>query len=270
MTGALLLLVAFANVLTKAPEPGPHELSFAILQKGKFKAYGQEMRDALQVIEEVSPEINADLPDVVVWPENFFTGFIHDVDNLWYRIAKQMPTQHVGGSIKFYDETYRSTIDSVIGDKIQRQSKGTAFPLGEQMPFLKTLKSLGLIDKDYRNITVDQNYQLFDLQKYPDIKFLGLVCLDGFNPWLISSYLWDARSKSPPAFMIEIFNETLFGTERAARQHLALMRIMSASFRLQMVHAGQAGISAFIRADGSLDGIVPYGQDGILRGRISF
>lgn len=268
---ATVLLVVAANVFTTAPPAGTKELSFAILQKGNYKPRGQDMKDAEKVIVEVTPAINAKLPDIVVWPENFFTGIVEDVDPVWRRIAREMPTQHVGGSIKFYEGTYRSTVDSIVGDTIQRQSKGTAFPMGEHLPFLSTLKAMGLIDPGYRNITVDQNYQPFHIQKYPDVKFLGLICLDGFNPWLIYHYLGEMnKSDVKPAFIIEIFNETLFGVDFAARQHLALMRIMSASFRLPMVHAGQAGISAMIRADGSVSGVQPYGIDGILRGTVSF
>jgi apolipoprotein N-acyltransferase len=201
--------------------------------------------------------------DVVVWPETASPYWLQQEDDARHAVAKAATgavaalvgsaRQEVtaAGGTKDYNSLIVVMPDGSVGgyyDKHHLVPYGEYFPaylpirLGERGwdagPGLKTLHITGL----------------------PPIG--PLICYEAAFPAQV------AVETDRPAFLVNITNDSWFGTSAGPRQHLAAARMRAVEEGLPLVRAANTGISALIDAHGRLLHVLGLDRQGVVIGSI--
>ena len=192
--------------------------------------------------------------DIVIWPETASPFWLQQDDNARHAVAEAASgavATLAGSARQDGDRDYNSLIvvmpDGTVGgfyDKHHLVPYGEYFPaylpirLGERGwdagPSLKTLHIPGL----------------------PPIG--PLICYEAAFPAQV------AVETDRPAFLVNITNDSWFGTSAGPRQHLAAARMRAVEEGLPMVRAANTGISAIIDAHGRIFESLSLDRQGVL------
>jgi len=140
-------------------------------------------------------------------------------------------------------------------------SKRHLVPFGEYVPFEGILRGLiEFFDLPMSSITEGHSGQ--DLFELSNFKILGIICFDVAFPLSFISEVNEAD------FIVNISNDTWFGSSYGPYQHLQIVRARALESNKWIARGTSDGISTFVNNKGTIVDILPKGAKGSLIGEI--
>jgi apolipoprotein N-acyltransferase len=134
-------------------------------------------------------------------------------------------------------------------------------PFGEYVPFEGILRGLiEFFDMPMSSLSAGSANQ--DLLQFRNFKFLGLICFDIAFPL---SYLKEVRKSD---FIVNISNDTWFGSSYGPYQHLQIVRARALEANKWIARGTSDGISTIVDNNGTIVSILEKGTRGSLVGSI--
>ena len=192
-------------------------------------------------------------PDLIVYPETAYPYVV--VDNK-FPLSNLLNTNVVMGANHYSDGNMYNSM--VVADKSGNinyiYNKSHLVPFGEYGPFGEFVPAPGHLSPGQSMALIDINTQ------YGNFVFAPAVCYE-----IIFSDSLIPRGQTPNA-IINITNDTWFGTTPGVFQHLDMVRRYAIESGVPVIRANYSGISAFINASGNVESMLPVGQNGSLDG----
>lgn len=189
-------------------------------------------------------------PDIVVFPETSYPFTIVENDDM--PIAAMLNKNVVIGANSFSDgKIYNSMVIAAPDGNIEKiYSKSHLVPFGEYRPFGDIIPTPG-------QLTPGNGPEIITVG---DFDFAPAICYE-----IIFSDSLVPYGTAPDA-IINITNDTWFGTTPGTYQHLDMVRRYAIESGLPIVRANYSGISAFILSDGSILSQIPVARAGYMDG----
>ena len=210
----------------------------------------------------------ADLhPDLIVWPETAFAGFISDDRVVFAAVtgaaAGGMSTL-LTGALRLEDRqtlTFFNTAALITPDGRLAATMTSSMFLSVNMrrcgnicPLLMPLPGLRISPRGKANSHDDA------APWWPAVTILPLICFEVIFPAAVR----DAVLAEDVDLLVTITNDAWFGDTIGPRQRLAMARMRSAELGLPMLRAANTGISSVIDARGREVSRLGYGQHGTI------
>ena len=211
--------------------------------------------------------------DLVVWPESSTGGsadplrdpaVIAAIGNEAVRLGA---TILVGGDLDAGPGNFENVNvvfgpDGAIVDTYRKQHP---VPFGEHVPLRSIFSRIPALDRVPRDMIRGEGHILFDLDGVP---FGSVISYEG------AYARYERQSvRSGASFMVVATNEASFGETPASDQFIAISRIRAAELGVDVVHAAVTGRSAFVYADGRVEGLTDLFEtatvDGTVRARVA-
>lgn len=194
-------------------------------------------------------------PDIIVYPE---TSYPYTLVDDSFPLSRILNTNVVMGANsykdgKFYNSLVYATKDGFIK---HLYSKSHLVPFGEYRPFGDIIPTPAQLSTGNGKevITIDT--------KFGDFVFAPAICYE-----IIFSDSLVPKGANPHA-IINITNDTWFGTTPGVFQHLDMVRRYAIESGLPIIRANYSGISAFVASDGNIESYLSVGQNGSLDGMV--
>ena len=189
-------------------------------------------------------------PDVVVFPETSYPFVIVDGDNM--PLAKMLGRDTVIGANSYLNgNMYNSMIVASPDGEIETvYSKSHLVPFGEYRPFGDIIPTPGQLSRGAGATVINIG----------NFSFAPAICYE-----IIFSDSLIPVGENPNA-IINITNDTWFGTTPGTYQHLDMVRRYAIESGLPIVRANYSGISAFVLSDGTITSQIPVGHAGYADG----
>jgi len=197
--------------------------------------------------------------DLLIWPESPFPYLNSSPQmNIFLKRTDNLPTIISGGWD--YHDTELKNVMSILGTD-QSYSKRHLVMFGEYVPFKNILRGLiEFFDMPMSSIEPGQAGQpLFEFKGH---QILGLICFEVAFPL---SFIKEARSAN---FIVNISNDTWFGTSYGPYQHLQIVRARALEYNRWIARGTSDGISTIIDNKGTIVSKIDKNVQGVLRGRI--
>ena len=192
-------------------------------------------------------------PDIIVFPE---TAYPYTITDDSFPLSHILNTNVIMGVNSYKDgKMYNSMVLADKSGKIKHlYSKSHLVPFGEYRPFGDIIPTPGQLSSGNGVEVFTINTDNGDFVVAPaicyEIIFSDSLIPDGENPNAI----------------INITNDTWFGTTPGVYQHLDMVRRYAIESGMPIVRANYSGISAFVMSDGNVESFLPVGQNGSLDG----
>ena len=198
---------------------------------------------------------NEIIPDIIVFPETSYPYTI--VDNS-FPLSHVLNNNVIMGANYYNDgKMYNSMVFADNSGKIQHlYSKSHLVPFGEYRPFGDIIPTPGQLSSGNGAEAFTINTQYGDFIVVPAICY-EIVFSDSLVP---ENTNIDA--------IINITNDTWFGTTPGVYQHMDMVRRYAIESGLPVIRANYSGISGFIMPDGNIESFLPVGQNGSLDGYV--
>lgn len=195
--------------------------------------------------------------DLVIWPEAASRFSPSDGDDLrQYILAGIGARAIIFGAPSFDDgRFFNSAYGFDQGGAQARYDKRHLVPFGEYIPFgdflfrhglfIQTVTTFSGRKGEYRPWTMTTGHP----------RPIILICYEGIFPWL---------SRGPGDYLVQITNDSWFGTRSGPYQHLDIARYRAIENGLPLVRSAITGISAVIGAQGEIRAQIPLGQAGVM------
>jgi apolipoprotein N-acyltransferase len=197
--------------------------------------------------------------DLLIWPESPFP-YLNSSQQMTKFIERtnSLPTILSGGWK--YDNGNLQNVMSVVGQE-QTYAKQHLVIFGEYIPFETLLRGLiEFFDMPMSKINSgDSNQELFSISGY---QVLGLICFDIAFPL---SYINQSKKAD---FIVNISNDTWFGSSYGPYQHLQIVRARALEFNKWIARGTSDGISTIVDNKGTIVSKIDKGKQGILEGKI--
>jgi apolipoprotein N-acyltransferase len=197
--------------------------------------------------------------DLIIWPESPLPYLISNprMEKLIARI-EEGPAVLSGSWIYKNNSLYNSM--TIFGTD-QNYLKRHLVPFGEYVPFEKILR--GLID--FFNMpmsSLSNGSSNQDLLEFKDFKILGMICFDIAFPL---SYIKEIRESD---FIVNISNDTWFGSSYGPYQHLQIVRARALESNKWIARGTSDGISTIVDNKGTIVDYLKKGKSNFLNGKI--
>jgi len=197
--------------------------------------------------------------DLIIWPESPLPYLISNprMEKLIARI-EEGPAVLSGSWIYKNNRLYNSM--TIFGTD-QNYLKRHLVPFGEYVPFEKILR--GLID--FFNMpmsSLSNGSSNQDLLEFKDFKILGMICFDIAFPL---SYIKEIRESD---FIVNISNDTWFGSSYGPYQHLQIVRARALESNKWIARGTSDGISTIVDNKGTIVDYLKKGKSNFLNGKI--
>jgi apolipoprotein N-acyltransferase len=200
---------------------------------------------------------------VVVWPETaapFFYGWEAGLSRKLEAIAVSggipilfgAPWYDPSGG-EFYNSVFQMDARGVV---LGRYDKRHLVPFGEYIPLRSVFFFLSKLTPGAGDFSTGTSPALFRVRGQP---VAASICYEALFPTLIRQGVLEGAT-----WLVNVTNDAWFGDTVAPHQHLAMARMRCVEFRRPMVRAANAGISAFIEADGGIAASLGLFRRGIL------
>lgn len=198
---------------------------------------------------------NSAMPDLIVYPE---TAYPYVVVDEKFPLSRLLNTNVIMGTNYYKNgNMYNSLVVADKSGKINHiYSKSHLVPFGEYRPFGDVIPTPGQLSRGGGMELIVINTQ------YGDFVVAPAVCYE-----IIFSGSLIPNNQTPNA-IINITNDTWFGTTPGVYQHLDMVRRYAIESGVPVVRANYSGISAFITSDGNVVSLLPVGQNGSLDGLV--
>ncbi len=197
--------------------------------------------------------------DLIIWPESPFPYLDTNprMNNLITRL-EEGPTV-LSGTWKYKGNKLHNSMTIFGTDQVY--IKRHLVPFGEYVPFEKVLRGLiEFFDMPMSSlISGDSNQKLL---KFKDYRILGMICFDIAFPL---SFLRELREAD---FIINISNDTWFGSSYGPYQHLQIVRARALESNKWIARGTSDGISTIVDNKGTIVTILKKGIRGSLNGKI--
>ena len=204
-----------------------------------------------------------DVPDIVLWPETAYPGFLDEVEADRQRIMRALPQARIlitgvlDRAAADEDTLYFNTVQAYDpgGRNIAGYAKHKLVPFGEYVPFREWLPferlTTGLGD-----FTPGPGPRSFAL---PAVPLVGIaICYEIIFP----GHVVDDAIR--PDWIFNATNDAWFGTSIGPEQHLSAARMRAVEEGLPVLRAANTGISAVIDARGRVLASLGLEQTGVL------
>jgi apolipoprotein N-acyltransferase len=126
-------------------------------------------------------------------------------------------------------------------------------PFGEYIPLVSYFPFLRKIFIHTRNYKKGRDLPIIRVK---GVQIIPQICYESIYPGLTRQYV-----RKGGELIVNLTNDKWYGSEKQARQHLALSRFRCIENRIPMVRATNNGISAYISSTGTIMGKAsPYGK----------
>lgn len=201
-------------------------------------------------------------PDLIIWPETAFPGYLWLEPELFARVLKLTREIKIPLLVGLVTSDGSSIYNSAIliskdGEPMQIYNKlhlvpfGEYIPLRNALPFLETIVPIG-------DFTAGKEYTVF---KTP-APFSTLICFEDTVAELSCQF-----TKRGAEFLTNITNDAWFKDTAAPYQHLQASVMRAIENRRPLIRAANTGVSAFIAANGEIvDRVQQSGKDTFVDG----
>lgn len=186
-------------------------------------------------------------PDLIVWPETSFPGFLWDdlpLFNTLKSFTEEINIPLLFGAVTHEKEKYFNSAlllkkDEPIEqyDKMHLVAFGEYIPLRRYLPFLVEIIPI-------EDFTSGQSWNLFSLK---DKHFAALICFEDTAPDLVRTF-----TQKGAHFFVNITNDAWFGDSSEPTMHWQSSIFRAVENRRPMVRAANTGISGLINEKGEV------------------
>ncbi len=194
-----------------------------------------------------------DEPDLIVWPETSFPGFLISDRRMTARIlalAKETRTPLLLGANtgKGLESFNSAVLISGQGKILDKYDKIHLVPFGEYIPLSARFPILhNLIFGELGEFSAGNEFKVFELKGRALVKFAALICFEDIFPELARRFVRDGAE-----FLIVITNDAWYGKSGAAYQHAACSVFRAIETRVPVVRCANTGYSCFINSRGRI------------------
>lgn len=202
-----------------------------------------------------------DKPDLIVWPETSFPGYLEDEPVMATHlraVARQSLTEVLVGAptfgnfeegqgLKFYNSAIHYGRD---GEEKKRYSKLHLVPFGEYVPFevligfIRNFVEIGQFYPGTQKTIFETN--LRSTGKGEKARFAVLICFEDIFPSLTRGFAKQVD------FLVNITNDAWFGRTTAPYQHAQASVFRAVENRMPVIRSANTGLSCFISANGRI------------------
>ena len=197
--------------------------------------------------------------DLIIWPESPLPYLDSNPRMVQLHSRIEEGLKILTGTWQYKgNELYNSM--TILGTD-QSYSKRHLVPFGEYVPFEGILR--GLIE--FFNMpmsSLSSGYSNQKLLEVKDYRILGMICFDIAFPL---SFIEEVRESD---FIINISNDTWFGSSYGPYQHLQIVRARALEANKWVARATSDGISTIVDNKGTTVSILEKGERGLLNGTI--
>jgi len=207
---------------------------------------------------QLTRQLRAQKPDLIVWPETSLPGVISDSPDLTGEIranAARLATPILIGSIaqdgdRYYNSAFLIGAD---GQMLGRYDKIHLVPFGEYLPLRPVL---GWVNKfiDLDDFTPGKTYKIFSLAPLSP-KFAVLICFED-----TLGYLRRHFARAGADFFVNMTNDAWFGDTKAPFLHLQSAVFGCVENHRSLARAANTGVSALVDPWGRIIAAVSNGN----------
>ncbi|MDC3381302.1 apolipoprotein N-acyltransferase [Gammaproteobacteria bacterium] len=259
--GLCLLIIFYPHPGYKQPLED-EGMNIAIIQPSldPFQKYENSYKNTIESALVNLSNTNKDV-DLLIWPESPlpYLNSSQDMNKLLAR-TNNLPVILSGGWE--YSNGDLQNVMSVLGEK-QIYAKQHLVIFGEYIPFEGILRGLiEFFDMPMSTIKAgNTNQELFIINGK---QVLGLICFDIAFPL---SYINQSKKAD---FIVNISNDTWFGSSYGPYQHLQIVRARALEFNKWIARGTSDGISTIVDNKGTIVSKIDKGKQGVLQGKIYF
>ena len=254
--GIVLCVVGLAANLWPAVPVG--EARAITIVQGNSPCPGTRCPDERRQIYESHLELTRGLSpgaDLIVWPESSTGGRSDPLRNpavtgaIGDEAARLDAMILVGGDLDAGPGHFENvnTVFGRDGNIVGKYRKRHPVPFGEYVPIRPVFERVPALDRVPRDMVRGNEQALFDLE---GVLFGTVISYEG-------AYARYERQavRSGAGFVVLATNEASFGESPASDQFIAISRVRAAELGADIVHAAVTGRSAFVHADGRVQGL---------------
>ncbi len=253
LTSLIAIVWTFGVIRLAAPEPSPTGTQLRIVQGNvpQVEKWDPSKRKKI-VARYLDLSSRPGAPDLVLWPESAFPGFL-DEDNEAQRLLLATLPQgallltgvpdrvRVGAQSLFYN-TVQAYSSKRRGPDVS-YAKHHLVPFGEYVPFRRWLPIERMVG-GLGDFSPGPGPRTLALPGLPRVSIA--ICYEIIFP----GHLVDAALR--PAWIFNATNDAWFGASIGPKQHLASAQMRAVEEGLPVIRAANTGISAVIDAKGQL------------------
>ena len=230
--------------------------------------------DHLVTLMDMSRQPTNPKPDLLVWPETAFAGFISDEQSVFSAVtgAATGDVSHLlTGSLRLEENTDISFFNTAVlvspdGHIAASYDKSHLVPFGEYAPLRGIIPFVDAIAGP-ADFTPGKGFQPMAVVRDDGqaVRILPLICYEVIFPSAVRGGVLAQDAD----LIVTITNDGWFGDTIGPRQHLAMARLRSVELGLPLLRAANTGISAVIDAKGQVLSHLDYGRTGVIDGRLA-
>ncbi|MDC0443108.1 apolipoprotein N-acyltransferase [Gammaproteobacteria bacterium] len=256
----LILLVIFLPYQSNQNETLEESLNLSIIQPS-LDPFDKYKPGSDSSIEDVLINLTNQnkTKDLIIWPESPLPYLTSDpkMEKLIARIEEGPAV--LSGSWKYKNNSLYNSM-TILGTD-QTYLKRHLVPFGEYVPFEEILRGLiDFFDMPMSSLSEGSSHQ--ELLQFNDFKILGMICFDIAFPL---SYLSEIRESD---FIVNISNDTWFGSSYGPFQHLQIVRARALESNKWIARGTSDGISTIVDNKGTIVYNLKKGKSGFLNGKI--
>jgi len=207
-------------------------------------------------------------PDLIIWPETAFAGFI-DRETETFRAtiaaASGGVTPVVTGALGLAGEKEFRLYNSAFlirpdGEVAARYDKTRLVPFGEYAPARDYLPFVEAIagPVDFSPGKGPAGFRIIRPGKEEAVILAPLICYEIIFPGLVREMV----AATGADMLVTITNDAWFGDTIGPRQHLAMARLRAAELGMPVLRVANTGISAAIDSHGRISDQIRFGETG--------
>ena len=256
----LILLVIFSPYQSNHNETLEESLNLSIIQPS-LDPFDKYKPGSDTSIEDVLVNLTNQnkTKDLIIWPESPLPYLTSNpkMEKLIARIEEGPAV--LSGSWKYKNNSLYNSM-TILGTD-QTYLKRHLVPFGEYVPFEDILRGLiDFFDMPMSSLSEGSSHQ--ELLQFNDFKILGMICFDIAFPL---SYLSEIRESD---FIVNISNDTWFGSSYGPYQHLQIVRARALESNKWIARGTSDGISTIVDNKGTIVDNLKKGKSGFLNGKI--
>jgi len=223
-----------------------------------FKKFNQEETKNIEqtLLDLSSKHMNADL---IIWPESPFPYLNTSPEMRSLLIKLGNVPIIISGAWEFQNNQLFNSL-TILGSN-QSYFKRHLVPFGEYVPFESIIRGLiDFFDLPMSSTSAGRSKQeLFDIDGF---NVLGMICFDVAFPL---SFLDETRNAD---FIINVSNDTWFGSSYGPYQHLQIVRARALESNKWIIRGTSDGISTIVDNKGTIVELLSKGIRGSLSGKV--